>query len=62
MVGTQTYLHKLFSSGQDSTTFCQSPTKSKYKEGMRETYLVDRRYLFAVLVRFDCMTNTIPQK
>ena len=33
---------------------------SQIQVRMRETYIVDRRYQLAVLVRFDCTTNRIP--
>ena len=33
---------------------------SQIQVTMRETYIVDKRYQLAVLVRYDCTTNRIP--
>ena len=36
-------------------------SQSRNKEEWEETYLVDRRYLLTVVIRFDCPTITIPE-
>ena len=45
---------KLFTSGKNTLDRAQP---SQIQVRMRETYIVDRRYQLAVLVRFDCTTN-----